>query len=289
MARNTTNLCRNRGEAEISSGAVQEYVAHRRSLDSPQGGKISDATIRAEIGHGKQFYNYAKAKGYSSTNPFAVRIRFSKGGKRIRRQLDGQMLQKVIESFENLEWRAYVAVLRWTGCRASEPLYLLWTDIDWAASRIRMPSPKTERTTGESHRIVPLPPELRPILLAWREDPSRKESPYVLPTIVTDNERQFRGAKNLRKPFADHLKKVGIEPWLGPFQNMRVTRENELLRLKLTSATVGKFLGNRPEPTVESKHVYDEIGHSKEVSDQFYAVTTDEDFRKVTDAESDSG
>ncbi|MGH7176977.1 MAG: tyrosine-type recombinase/integrase, partial [Tepidisphaeraceae bacterium] len=102
----------------------------------------------------------------------------------------------------------------------SETLSLRWTDVDWEQGRIRVLSPKTEHHEGGASRMLPMFPELRPLLLqAWSEAPEGAE--HVI--------AHYRGGNvNLRTRLERIIRKAGMDPWPKPFHNLRATRQTEL-------------------------------------------------------------
>ena len=246
----------------ISAGDVEDYIESRKSAAK------AEATIGAEIKHGKQFFAYAVKKQYISENPFSDFKVGSQVDKKRNQILNASMLEKVIESLPTLEWRAFISILRWTGCRQSEALLLKWIDILWDEKRIRMPSPKTAKQ-GKSTRIVPLFPELLPVLREWFEQ-SPDGAEYVISGLVSGINRTGRQGRNLGQPFTRLITLAGYAPWAKPFQNLRSTRENEL------------------ERTHKSHVVQEWIGHSRKTAEKHYLRVSDDDFKKATEW-SDSG
>ncbi len=79
-------------------------------------------------------------------------------------------------------------------------------------------------------------PELEPIL---RQGKAEAQSDAVV---------DYRGETlNLRSQFQRILLRAGIEPWSKLFQNLRSTRETELIRHTGNVKAVSSWLGNSPE------------------------------------------
>ncbi|MGB0767700.1 MAG: tyrosine-type recombinase/integrase [Phycisphaeraceae bacterium] len=117
----------------------------------------------------------------------------------------------------------------------SEVLAVRWEDVNWEHNRIRVPSPKTERHEGGASRIIPLFPELRPILLEAFEEADPGEE-YVVTSC--------RSTKaNLRTQMHRIIRRAGLEPWPKTFQNLRSTRETELAE-QYPIHVVCKWIGN---------------------------------------------
>gem|GEM_PF-2049941 len=117
--------------------------------------------------------------------------------------------------------------------------------------------PKTEHHTGGGTRLIPLFPELERPLLDCQEQ--------ALDGEVFIIQRYQGKSLNLRTQLERIIQKAGLEVWPKPFQNMRASRESELMK-SYDLATACKWLGN--SPTVAAKH---------------YAMSTnlDDDFKRA--------
>lgn len=114
------------------------------------------------------------------------------------------------------------ALARFGGLRCpSEVLSLRWGDIDWARERIIVTSPKTEHHEDGESREIPLWPELRPYLQDCF-DQAQDGSEYV----ITDYRKMDSSYGTLLRK---KLKAAKITPWPKPWQNLRSTRETELV------------------------------------------------------------
>jgi len=129
---------------------------------------------------------------------------------------------------------------------ASEVLSLRWRDVDWDGGRINVQSPKTEHHPGKASRIIPLFPELRPILAeSFELAPDGAE-------FVVDG--KFRKAArgpggwlntNLRTNFEKIVRCAGLQKWPRLFHNLRASRETELVE-SYPVQVVTSWLGNTP-------------------------------------------
>jgi integrase len=167
--------------------------------------------------------------------------------------------QKVLDSCPDAAWRLIFALARYAGFRCpSEHLALTWGDVDWVKGRLRVDSPKT------GLRECPIFPELRPYLddayaLAGAEAAFNVNAPVIA--------RYLDSRTNLRSYFNRIIKRAGLTPWPKLFQNLRATRETELVR-RFPIHVVCAWLGNSPR--VAQKH---------------YLQVTDSDFAKATGVE----
>jgi len=123
----------------------------------------------------------------------------------------------------NPAWRLIVALARYGGLRCpSEVLSLRWSGIDWDAGRIVVESPKTAHHPGKGCRVIPLFPELRPILVeAFELAPEGAE--YVVGGDYRQSALTPSGWRNcnLRTHFERLVKRAGLKPWLRLFHNLR--------------------------------------------------------------------
>ena len=156
-----------------------------------------------------------------------------------------------------MEWRLIFALARWGGLRIpSELMQLRWQDVDWAGSKLRITSPKTEHHEGKGSRVIPLFRELREHLeAAWDAAPEGAE--FVIATHRDSN-------ANLRTQFERIIGKAGVEPWPKLFQNLRSSRETELAQTHPLHVCAS-WLGNSPAVAVN-----------------FYMQVTESDFAKET-------
>jgi hypothetical protein len=133
-----------------------------------------------------------------------------------------QIADKVIDACPDNQWKLLFALCRYGGLRCpSEVLALKWSDIDWERNRIRVPSPKTEHIEGKESRMIPMFPELRPLLLDVLDEAEEGGSEYVITRYRDSN-------VNLRTQLKRIIARAGITPWPKLFQNLRSTRETEL-------------------------------------------------------------
>lgn len=203
-----------------------------------------------------QFFRAADRKGLIKGNPFAGVGGMVKSNKSRMRYISTEDSAAVLDACPDAEWRLIFALSRFGGLRTpSEQDALRWEDVNWAQNRILVHSPKTEHHEGGESRFVPIFPELRPHLeRAWEDaEPGAK---YVL--------AKYRGRKNLRTRFQKIIKRAGRTPWPKLFQNLRSTRQTELINQGFSIHLVCAWLGNKTAVALEH-----------------YAQVTDEDFAKA--------
>lgn len=112
-----------------------------------------------------------------------------------------------------------------------------WDDIDLANNRMVVRSNKTPPV-----RSCPIFPELRQHLLRTRE---------MAPAGAEFVQTRYRHDANIQTTLTKIVTKAGLVPWPKLMQNMRATRETELLA-HYPAKDVTSWLGN--SPNVANKH-----------------------------------
>jgi hypothetical protein len=120
-------------------------------------------------------------------------------------------------------------------------------------------SPKTEHHEGNRERFVPLFPELRAELERHFSLDETKGNEFVI-------EHYQKTGWNMYTPFQTIAKRAGLGVIIRPFDNMRMSRSNEVRR--------------RWGPVLESLW----IGHSEKVMKDHYALVSDEEFAEAAGA-----
>ncbi len=137
-------------------------------------------------------------------------------------------------------------------------------DIDWAAGRIVVQSPKTEHHPGKETRAIPLFSELRPIL-AESFDLAPEGAVYVVDERMRASAQCNAGWRNcnLRTTFTKIVGRAGLTAWPRLFHNLRSSRQTELAE-RFPSHVVCDWLGN-----------------SEDIARKHYYQTTDEHFARA--------
>jgi integrase len=204
--------------------------------------RLSAATVSRRILCARHIFNKAQRWKYLVDNPFAG-IKAGQQRNAARKYfVPREMIDAAIASCPDAQWKLLIALSRYGGLRCpSEHLALKWADVDWERGALTVPSSKTEHQEGGESRVLPLFPELRPHLLAVFDAAEPGEE-----FIIT---RYRTVAVNLRTQFLRILKRAGVRPWPRLFQNLRATRETELMR-EYPIETVCAWIGNTPEVAV---------------------------------------
>ena len=218
---------------------------------------LSVATVARDAKRAEEFFQGAVKHRYLESNPFAKLKVGSQANESRLCDVPREWIASILEACPSTEWRLIVSLCRFGGLRCpTEVNRLRWQDIDWARERITVSSPKTANYPDGSFRVIPLFPELAPLL----RDAFEQATPgaeYVITSYRSDQD-------NLRTQFLRILKRAGIEPWPRLFQNLRTSRETELCHV-FPIHVVCKWIGNTAR--IAKKH---------------YLQVRESDFQKAT-------
>ena len=205
---------------------------------------LQEATVRRRTKRVKQFFSAAIKQEIISKNPFDDVPTANRTNPDRQRYISRDNIQQVIDACPDAQWRLIFALARYGGLRIPSELFgLKWEGVIWDKGRFVVYSPKTEHIEGRAYRVVPIFPELEPYLLEVSEQAKPGESRVI--TIY--NEKNC----NLRTQAHRIIKRAGFNPWPKPFQNLRSSRETELVE-DFPIHVVTAWLGNSPE--VAQKH-----------------------------------
>lgn len=205
---------------------------------------LSLATVGRRVIAARTFWRKAVRWKLASDNPFEGVRGGSQMNESRKRFIPLDQIAKIIDEAPDSEWKLMIGLSRYGGLRCpSEHLALTWADCDWEKGTIRVRSCKTEHHDGHAERVVPMFPELRKLLLdaydAAAEGAEQVITRYRDPSV------------NLRTQFQRIIRRAGFKPWPRLWQNLRASRETELLR-QYDLATVCRWIGN--SPAVAAKH-----------------------------------
>jgi integrase len=253
-----------------SAQKIQQFFGDRmlRSLTAKDGNDylrwLSSAVEHGGAGHSastpskhltiaKGFLNEAVDAEILIANPFQKVKADRSVDKRRRRFVSASLIESVINSTEDVELRAIIALSRWGGLRTpSEPFALQWQHIDWQRQRITVPAVKTKL------RELPLFPELVPYLTVLM-NAAADQSPAG---HLINRLSQFSDS-NLRKQLTQTILSAGSAPWPKIFHNLRASRQTEL------------------EERFPRKTVCEWMGNSESVADRHYLQVLDEHFDRA--------
>ena len=235
----------------ITPGAAKKWCRHLKS-------RLADNTVRRRSGAAKQLFKAAVEDRLLTENPFADLKSSVRGNPKRQYFVTAAEAQKVLDACPDAEWRLIFSLCRFGGLRCpSEVLTLTWDDIHWAEDRMTVHSPKTERHPGQGSRLVPLFPKL---LLHLREVYEQADDGAVY--VIT---RYRHTNQNLSTKLRRILHKAALTPWPKLYQNLRSTRQTELVDAGWPVHKVCAWFGNSPAVAFE----------------HYFQPPTDEDFRKA--------
>ena len=231
----------------ITAGDAKQFAAWLAKSGHTNEGVLASSTVSRRCGRIREMFGFAVAKQWLAANPFAG-IRRTKEADRSRDHfVDRETINRILEASSCLEFRAVVALARFGGLRTpSEILSLTWDAVDFDGDWLLVDDVKRKDV-----RRVPLFAEMQPHLDALWQDAPEGEG-RLLPEL-----HGITGAA-LRNRLAKICKRLGIKLWPKPWQNMRATRETELL--------------DEFAPHI----VHQWIGHTGQVSADHYAQITKE-------------
>jgi len=231
------------GEARpIESVTPTEAEAWRGWLVSDQ--KLAPNTVRRRTGIARQFFNAARKRGLLTDNPFNGLAAAVHENRSRAYFVTHEQTAAILDACPDLQWRLLIALARFGGVRMpSEALGIRWGDCDWERGRFTVHSPKTAHHPGGASRSVPIFPELLP-LLRDAFDRAEPGTEYVI-TRYRDT------TQNVGTQLRRIITKAGLKPWPKLWQNMRASRETELVE-RWPVHVVCTWLGN--SPVVATKH-----------------------------------
>lgn len=255
---------------------LEEYFGATREMDSITAGEaelyrawlgttggLAENTIRGVCRKSRQFFRSAFRQRLIRENPFAGMKRLTDLASPKSRQfyVTRALAERVLAICPDDEWRLIFALARYGGLRCpSELVPLAWADIDWKKGQFLVHDIKNKRHEGRETRTVPLFPELRPFLEACYRAKDRHPTKVIKRVRCTKN--------NLRTQMTRILKRAEIKVWPKLFQNLRSSRESELIKAHCIEVAC-EWIGNTP--AVAAKH---------------YLQITDEDIARANGTDS---
>ena len=216
-----------------------------------QGKKLAAATIHRRLKNARMLFGRAMTLKLISENPF-VDVQAKNANPPERMQFISIADTEKLIAVSNPTWRTIIALARYGGLRCpSEVLMLRWENVDFATNRMTVSSPKTEHHEGRAYRVVPIFGVLRQCLEDAHELAEAGEV-YVVGGKQGDTYRassQGQGGwvgTNLRTTFEKILRRAGLAQWPRLFQNLRSSRETELMQ-NHPIHVVSAWLGNTPK------------------------------------------
>jgi integrase len=247
---------------ELRGISADDAERFRQSMIDDEYGENSMGRV---IGRCRQLFKVAIRRGlYDGANPFDGMSAAVRADKSRQFFITREVIGKVLDACPDAQWRCLVALARYGGLRTpSESLALKWSDVDFPAGRIRIPSCKTERHAGHESRIIPMFPELREYL----EDAHELAGPDD-EFVIT----RYRDTScNLRTQLQRIIDKAKVNRWQKLWQNLRSSRQTELAE------------------TYPLHVVCAWIGNSRAVAQEHYLQITDAHFARAIGGTENTG
>ena len=217
--------------------AIAEAKADPDNKEAPAKA-LAPATVSKRVHVAKAVFRKAVKWGLIPTNPFADLRTGSQSNPDRAFYVTPESVTAIMAACPDDQWRAIVALSRYAGLRCpSEIVVLRWGDVNWERGRLTVRSPKTAGHEGHAVRVVPIAPELRPILLTLFEQ-AEPGTEAVVPRL--------RDPKvNLRTTFYKIIAKAGATPWPRLFHNMRASCATDWVE-RFPAHVVAGWLGHSP-------------------------------------------
>lgn len=213
---------------------------------------LAPATVSRRLTTVRMIFELAAKLGLIESNPFAEISSRSHIPNERRYYLPMADFEKLIRACHARDMVLILALSRLAGLRCpSEVLTLRWSDVDLAAGKMLIRSPKTEHLPGKEERICPVFAPLRPYL-----DAAEREGEYVLGGENGDRLRQIANSHagwrsvNLRERMVKLIRRAGLNQWPRIFHTLRASCETDLAR-EFPLHVVAAWLGNTPSVAVK--------------------------------------
>jgi len=259
----------------ITAGHAEEWVTWLASSGNNREGRerkdkdgklthgktsLSESTVRRRSGLCKQILEFAVKLRWIKDNPFRGLVSAVGANEERMFFVDHPTINRALKMAPDATWKGIIALARFGGLRIpSELTRLRWCDIEFETGVMTIHATKTEHHKGKGIRQCPIFPELRPYL----EDLSKLANVGIDVPITEPVFPNLIDGQNIRKGFERMLKKAGIRQWPKLFQNLRASRETELLAL------------------YPAKDVCSWIGNTQAIAMKHYAMPTEESFQRA--------
>lgn len=203
--------------------------------------RLAPATVAKRVRVARTIFGRAVRWGMISTSPLADLRAGSQANADRSVYVPAETIQAVLSACPDDEWRAIVALCRFAGLRCPSEIQLLrWGDVNWARGRLTVRSPKTAGHDGHAVRMVPIAPEVRPILQDLF-DAAEPGVEAVIPRLAGSG----GGSANLRTQFQRIVAQAGAKPWPRLFHNLRASCATDWVE-RFPSHSVASWLGHSP-------------------------------------------
>ncbi len=195
-------------------------------------GPPSSATVALHIRNARTMFNRAVDDDLIQFNPFDRLAGGVAPTEKNWHYVDAAEFKKLLDACPNDGWRALLGLCRLAGLRQGEALSLRWGQVDWDGNRLEVWAAKTKRK-----RIVPIAPELLPILRAAFEKAAEGEV-FVVSEVTHPN---------VWRDFGVIRKRAGVKPYAKWCHTLRKNREGDWNAAGFPFHVVADWMGHSPE------------------------------------------
>ncbi len=207
----------------------REWLLSEGNLRTKKDDKsLADNTVRRRIGRARQIFTAAIRHQLIENNPFDGLPATVNANEERQVFVSHDWIERCIKAAPCESWRIIIALARYGGMRRHETLLQRWEDVDIPKRRMVIRSEKT------GIRVCPIFSELLPHIMRAKE--MAESGADTLQTRYTD-------ATNIGTTFSKIITRAGLVPWEKLFQNLRASRETELMALYPVK-DVSSWLGN---------------------------------------------
>ncbi len=199
---------------------------------------LASATVAKRVRVAKAVFQKAVKWGMLASNPLADLRSGSQANPERAHYVSPATVRAIMAACPDDQWRAIIALSRYAGLRCPSEVGLLrWGDVNWERGRLTVRSPKTAGHEGHAVRVVPIAPELRPILQSLFD--------HAEPGVEAVVPRLRDASVNLRTQFERIIAKAGEKPWPRLFHNMRASCATDWVE-RFPAHAVAGWLGHSP-------------------------------------------
>ncbi len=228
-----------------------------RHINKRQYESMQATTVDLHMRNAKTIFNRAVDDDLIEVNPFDRLTGGVPPTEKNWHYVTLEEFEKLLAAAPNHSWKTLLGLCRLAGLRQGEALALRWGSVDWVRGRLTVWATKTKR-----RRIVPIVPELLPLLQAAAED-AAADANLIIEGLVK---------QNLWRDFRVICKRAGIEPYAKWCHTLRKNRESDWMAAGFPFHVV-----------------VDWMGHSDEVARQHYLRVNDADLDAATQTQIGAG
>jgi integrase len=194
----------------------------------------------------RTMFKAATIKGHLAVSPFAALDRGAlpqeKRGARKIEWFRADEVGRLLAAVDGSD-RILLALAAMTGMRLGECCGLRWSDVDLSTGQIDVRrSWEHDVTKGGRDRVVPMPPALRAMLAAWRDQQRPGPDDFVTPNPVSGKMRW--SGKAMSAWFRATCKAAGVRIGGRHFHSLRHSFAAEFLRRGGSLFKLGEILGH---------------------------------------------